>query len=227
MRPLSFSISPEVSTLGVKCLISRINNVINIKNSPEFDKYLEEELKKIKQQWIGQDYKTDSVLQGFRILHEKIKRSNRKYPASPEELVRLFIETGRFPRINLLVDIYNLVSLKTRLALGAHDIGKVIGNITLRLTNGTEKFIPLGSKELLAVPSGEYSYIDDGNNIICRMEVLQVEPTKIIMDTTDVFLIVQGNYNTDDVYIKSGAKEVLNLINQYCGGIITSLNSLT
>lgn len=227
MRTLNFKITQEVTNLGVKGIMSKISNIKNSKNSPEFDKYLENELENIKQQWVGKDYKIDSVLQGFRTLHEKVKRSNRKYPASPEELVRLFIETGRFPRINLLVDIYNLVSLKTRLALGAHDIDKVIGNITLRLTNGTEKFLPLGSKELIAVPAGEYSYIDDGNNIICRMEVLQVEPTKITKETTDVFLIVQGNSNTDQTYIKSGVNEVLNLINKCCGGSSTLLNSLS
>jgi DNA/RNA-binding domain of Phe-tRNA-synthetase-like protein len=223
MRSLNFKITQEVTNIGVKGIMLRIIDIKNLKNSPEFDKYLENELKNIRQQWYEKDYKTDLILQGFRTLHEKVKRSNRKYPASPEELLRIFIETGRFPRINLLVDIYNLVSLKTRLALGAHDIDKVIGNITLRLTNGTENFHALGSKGLIVVPAGEYSYIDDGNNIICRMEVLQVEPTKITVNTTDVFLIVQGNSNTDQTYIKAGVDEVLNLINKYCGGSSSTL----
>ena len=88
-------------------------------------------------------YKEDLILHGFRTLHEKVKRSNRKFPASPEELVRIFTETGRFPRINLLVDIYNLISLKTKLALGAHDVNNIKGNVTLKLTTGSEKFYPL------------------------------------------------------------------------------------
>ena len=154
-------------------------------------------------------YKEDLILHGFRTLHEKVKRSNRKFPASPEELVRIFTETGRFPRINLLVDIYNFISLKTKLALGAHDMNNIKGNVTLRLTAGDEKFYPLGSNALTPVPPGEYSYIDDENNIICRMEVLQVEPTKITTDTTDVFLIVQGNENTGNNYIESGANKFL------------------
>jgi len=227
MRPLRFTIAQEVTDLGVKGLMARMINVTIVKNNPEFDIYLEKELNTIKQKWLGKEYKTDPVLQGFRVLHEKIKRSNRKYPASPEELLRIFIETGRFPRINLLVDIYNLVALKTRLALGAHDIDHIIGNISLRLTTGTENFLPLGSKELVIVPSGEYAYIDDGNNIICRMEVLQVEPTKITTETTDVFLIVQGNSNTTHSYIESGTKEVLELMSRYCGGTSISLNTLT
>lgn len=172
------------------------------------------------------DFKNDPILQGFRDLHTKVGRSNRKYPASPEALLALFLETGRFPRINTLVDIYNLVSIKTRLALGAHDIENIRGNVTLKLTKGNETFIPLGSSLPIEVPAGEYSYIDDGKNIICRMEVLQVEQTKITLDSKNVFLIIQGNANTINGYIEAGAREVLDLIRKYCNGEYTFLSSL-
>ncbi|WP_396133041.1 phenylalanine--tRNA ligase beta subunit-related protein [Faecalibacillus faecis] len=36
--------------------------------------------------------------------------------------------------MNPLVDLYNLISMDTKLALGAHDLDKTEGNITLRLT---------------------------------------------------------------------------------------------
>lgn len=226
MCSFSFKISPEVKNLGVKGLMFRIQDITNTKADLDFDIFLQNELKKYKKRFESENYKADLILQGFRKLHEKVKRSNRKFPASPEELARIFTETGRFPRINLLVDIYNLVSLKTQLALGAHDVSNIKGDITLKLTTGNEKFYPLGSNLLVPVPQGEYSYVDDGDNIICRMEVLQVEPTKITTDTTDVFLIVQGNENTENNYIESAAKEVLDLIIKYCGGRTTSLNSL-
>lgn len=33
--------------------------------------------------------------------------------------------------------------MDTKLALGAHDLDKIEGNITLRLTQGNENYIPL------------------------------------------------------------------------------------
>ena len=57
------------------------------------------------------------------------------------------------------------------------------------------------------------------------MEVLQVEPTKITINTTDVFLIIQGNEITNSDYIESTAEKLLELIMKYCGGKVTSLNS--
>lgn len=221
MNSLTFAATRDVLDLGVKVLTARITGVKNSKSNDEFEKFLHEELQGFKKFWKDKDYKEDKILQGFRDLHTKIGKSNRKFPASPEVLLELFLETGRFPRISTLVDIYNLVSVKTRLALGAHDLDKIIGNVTLRKTFGDEKFFPLGSIEKVPVPPGEYAYIDDGNNIICRMEVLQVEPTKITLNSKNVFLIIQGNANTSKEYLESGAKEVLGLITKYCNGEYT------
>lgn len=225
MKDLSFSVSKEVSDLGVKVITARISALKNFDSNTEFENYKTSELAKIKLDWEGKKYKDDPILVGFRDLHTKVGRSNREYVASPESLRWLFLERGRFPKINLLVDIYNLISLKSGLSLGAHDIDKITGNVTLRLTKGDEVFIPLGKTEPLAIFANEYSYVDDANNIICRMEVLQVEPTKVALETTDVFLIIQGNANTETNYLTSFAKEVCELITKYCGGSYSFLNN--
>lgn len=224
MRDLSFTVSKEVSDLGVKVVTARITGVKNSDINGDFEIYKNSELEKIKQEWDGRQYKDDPILAGFRDLHTKVGRSNRDYIASPEMLRRLFLERGRFPHVNTLVDIYNLVSLKTGLALGAHDIDRVTGNITLRLTHGDEAFIPLGKTDPVSVFPGEYSYVDDGNNVICRLEVLQVEPTKVIPTTNDVFVIIEGNEKTDADYVSRAAKEVCELIVKYCGGNYMLLN---
>ena len=43
--------------------------------------------------------------------------------------------------INTAVDIYNLISLESKLALGVHNMDKVDGNVTLRFTDGSRKLI--------------------------------------------------------------------------------------
>ncbi len=226
MKDLHFSVADGVLALGVKVQTAQISGIKNIKTTKELYEYIVSELKKIKKFWKGKNYESDPTLLGFRNLHTLIGRSNRKFPASPEVLLRILLEKGRFPRVNSVVDIYNLVSLKTRLALGAHDIKYIEGNTTLRFTNGNEKFLPLGSNELVPVPAGEYAYVDDGNNIICRLEVLQVEPTKVTTDSEDIFLIIQGNSNTDSEYIQDAANEVVSLIKRFCGGEARFLNTL-
>ena len=224
MRNFSFSTQKEVIDLGVKIITARITDIKNSDSNADFETYKNAELENIKQQWEGKKYKDDPVLTGFRDLHTKVGRSNRDYVASPEGLRWSFLERGRFPHINLLVDTYNLVSLKTGLALGAHDIDKVKGNITLRLTKGDEIFIPLGKTEAVSIFPGEYGYVDDGNNVVCRLEVLQVEPTKVGIESKDIFLIVEGNANTSSEYVKQVAEEVCRTITKYCDGSFNFLN---
>ncbi len=221
---LTFSVTHEVLDLGIQVQTLRISDITNSKENTDFEKFKKRELENIKAFWEGKNYKDDPILAGFRELHSKIGRSNRDYVASPEVLTRLFVERGLFPHINIVVDIYNLVSLKTRLALGAHDIVNISGNVALKITNGTESFLPLGKSEKVPVFPGEYGYIDDGNSVICRMEVLQAEPTKVTEATTGIFVIVQGNANTDDNDVRNGAQEVGKLVTQFCGGEVISIN---
>jgi DNA/RNA-binding domain of Phe-tRNA-synthetase-like protein len=224
MRDLKFEVKKEVLDLGVKIITARIVGVQNTDLNADFEIYKDAELEKVKQGWAGKKYKDDPVLVGFRDLHTKVGRSNRDYVASPEGLRWLLLERGRFPHVNTLVDIYNLISVKTGLALGAHDVDKVNGNITLRLTKGDENFVPLGKTEPQAIFPEEYGYCDDGNNVICRLEVLQVEPTKVTTGSEDVFMIIEGNANTGDEFVKKVAEEVCRLITKYCGGTYSFLN---
>lgn len=88
-----------------------------------------------------------------------------------KRLLKNLLKKQEFHKINPLVDLYNLISMDTKLALGAHDLDKIEGNITLRLTQGNENYISLGSEEAKEVKAGIYSYIDDVNNIICYSEI--------------------------------------------------------
>ena len=80
--------------------------------------------------------KKSKILEGFRKLHRKIGKSNKKYISSPENLLMYIIKHNKLPHTNLLVDIYNLISVRYLLSIGAHDLHAVIGNISLRITNG-------------------------------------------------------------------------------------------
>jgi DNA/RNA-binding domain of Phe-tRNA-synthetase-like protein len=225
MKDLKFSVTKEILQLGVKIITARITDVQNSDLNPQFENFKNSELEKIRQEFGGEPYEEDPILAGFRELHKEVKRSNIKYVASPEALRRAFTERNRFPHINTLVDIYNLVSLESGLALGAHDIKNIKGNVTLRITKGDESFIPLGKQEPVPIFPGEYAYIDDGNNILCRLEVLQVEQTKVTKESKDIFLIIQGNTNTGKDLVMDTAKNVCELMTKYCGGTYSLLET--
>ncbi len=67
----------------------------------------------------------------------------KNLPAS-ENLIKLLSKREDLIEINKAVDIYNIISIDSKLCLGAHDIDKIDGNVTLKITDGSENFIPLG-----------------------------------------------------------------------------------
>jgi DNA/RNA-binding domain of Phe-tRNA-synthetase-like protein len=218
---LRFEVDPRVPELGVRGIYLVISGLQNRESDTEFQSISQEAVGRVRDSNI--DPKQDPVLAGFRELHTAVGRSNRDYPASPEMLVKQLTRFGTIPRVNLLVDIYNTVSIETRLALGAHDVTAISGGtVALGLTTGEELFHPIGSPEPKPVFPGEYAYMDSTREIICRMEVRQVEKTKVTTDSSSCFYILQGNPNTPNGYIADAAERLVSLTSKYCGGVVTN-----
>lgn len=214
----SFAIDPAVRALGVRGAFAVLEGLDNRVPSSTLDGYRAELLDRLGLEIDGDFIARDPVLTGFRTLHDRIGRSNRRFPASAEALVSLFLRKGLVPAINPLVDLYNGVSLETRLSLGAHDLAQVRGAITLRLTTGIEPFVPLGATDPEPVGAGEYAYIDQANRILCRLEHRQCEATKVTTDTTAAFYIVQGNAATDATMLEAALDRLVTLTTEFCGG---------
>lgn len=215
---IEFFISDEVKALGVVGAYLAIGDLHNQESDPAFEEIKAQVVSDIISELSQERIQNDPILAGFRQLHKAVGRSIKKNVASPENLLSVLLQSGRLPHVNLLVDIYNLVSIKTRLALGAHDISKISGNVSLRLTNGTENFWPLGYDQPKPLGAGEYAYVDDSNDIICRLEVRQVEKTKVTHNTTECFYIIQGNAATGAEYVREVVEELLTLTRRFCGG---------
>ena len=134
-------------------------------------------------------------------------------------MLGVFLKYGSLAPINLAVDIYNCVSLESLLSLGAHDIDKLRGNISLRLTDGSERFTPLGKEREERVPAGEYAYVEEGGEVLCRLECRQAERTKVMMESRHCFYMIQGNGNTEAEYIMAAVDKLVELTKKYCGGV--------
>lgn len=215
---IGFYLSPDLKELGLPVACFTVAGVKNRENDKDFNTLLDRILDEVKSIHSSDNYRADSVLAGFRELHRRAQCGNNRMIAAPENLLRLFLKTGRFPRINLLVDLYNLISIKTRLALGAHDIQKITGSVHLRRTTGDELFQPLGDEEVQKSKAGEYAYIDDSNDILCRLEIKQGHKSQVTLETSECLYIVQGNPSTSSEYVWQAACELMGLVQEFCGG---------
>lgn len=215
---MEFIVLDEVNNLGVKALGVEINNIDNHTITEEYTSWRQAAVQELLAYYTDYDYKNDPVFEGFYRLHEKVGVPRRKNIPACENLVKLLLKKQELFAINKAVDIYNILSMRSKLALGAHDIDRFAGNVTLKLTDGTEKFVPLGSDEPKPVRPGEYSYVDDDNEVICHLEIRQVEKDKVTQDSKNIFYIIQGNEATPQSLLQEAAEELIRLTTRFCGG---------
>lgn len=215
---IKFDIADDLIQKGVTGVYLVIRGVQNKLEDPRFEEYKDRRLQELLQSTKPDFVENDPILKGYRDLHTAFGFSNRNFPAAPETLYINLLKYQRLVHINLLVDVYNLVSLETRLALGAHDLGHVVGNIHLRPMCGDEQFWPLGSEETKKVREGGYSYIDDANDVLCMLDSRQVEKSKVTETTREAFYILQGNKATSSEYLLEGAQKLIHLTQEFCGG---------
>ena len=215
---MEFYVEQKVLDLGVKIIGVEIDGIDNKTISDEYLQWRKDEVGVLLEKYKDFDVKQDEVLEAFYTLHEKVNVPRRKNIHASENLIKLLIKKQGLFEINKAVDIYNIISMESKLALGAHDIDKLSGNITLRLTDGTEKFRPLGSEEDKPVKPGEYSYIDDNNEILCWLEIRQVEKDKVTEDSKNIFYIVQGNEKTSDDLLYETADRIVDTTVRFCNG---------
>lgn len=138
---MRFIFHDNVRELGVRGSYYRITGMQNVPSThPEVSNFVDMQLRQ-----VSDDLETSPTLQGFTNLHAAASRHADKLVASPASLLAFYRKQRNIPRINGIVDVYNAVSLQSGLAIGAHDLQHVVGDIELKLTRGDEKYWPIGA----------------------------------------------------------------------------------
>lgn len=88
---------------------------------------------------------------------------------SAEALISRVLKGGELPAVNRLVDAYNAVSVSHVVPCGGEDLGKVVGQVTLKFADGTEPFDTFkdGAPFVDNPAPGEVVWADDAG-VTCR-----------------------------------------------------------
>ncbi len=142
--------------------------------------------------------------------------SEQLIPAG-QNFVQMIKKRNKFPTINTVVDAYNSVVAESYLAIGAHDIAKIKGEISFDYAREGESIPAVNMVDVFKVRKGDYVYRDE-EKILAWLDVKDTDLAKIDDRTTDVILIIEGNRNTTPEYIYSALQKSCQLIQEYNGG---------
>jgi DNA/RNA-binding domain of Phe-tRNA-synthetase-like protein len=108
----------------------------------------------------------------------------KRYPCSAEALMARVLKGQALPRINLLVDLYNAVSVRHVVPLGGEDADKLQGPLRLTVATGDEPFDddePVAPREVV--------WRDDAGVTCRRWNWRQGRRTRLTEDTARAFFV--------------------------------------
>ncbi|ACP38229.1 B3/B4 domain-containing protein [Saccharolobus islandicus] len=210
------SISDDVIKLGVFVAMAEVSNV----DARVSQQALDDMIKNVEEKYRSQDpeyLKNDSVVRAYRDFYWRIGIDPTKTRPSGEALRRRLARGNRFPRINIVVDIGNIVSVETLVPIGLYDREKVMGDLHLVMSKGSEEFLGLG-KKTEKLDKGIPILVDDEGKVLHIYPHRDSILTSITPDVKNVIIVGAGVPNIDENLVKYAVDRVADLLEKICKG---------
>ncbi|MSR15148.1 MAG: hypothetical protein EXR86_11415 [Gammaproteobacteria bacterium] len=160
----------------------------------------------------------DPRLTGYQALHARIGKTGRQFVPSPESQFKFLFKRREWRATRVLIDCYSLVSMQTRVSIGAHDLAQLTLPLALEQMQGDDTVTLIGETVPTRVTSGEYCYRDAAGRLLGRLECRQAAHSRITEATRDVLFIVQGHATLGAPEIIATVEALLSALTLYCGG---------
>ncbi|MBK7096667.1 MAG: hypothetical protein IPH57_16970 [Saprospiraceae bacterium] len=142
---------------------------------------------------IKADFTIEHINQGIAIretrnAYKKLGKDPNRYRPSAEALCRRIVRGIPIYRVNTLVDIINLVSIRSGFSIGAFDMHKINGDLILDVGRRDDEFEAIG-RGIMNI-EGLPVYRDETGGI--GTPTSDCDRTKITLETTHMVIIINA-----------------------------------
>lgn len=157
-------------------------------------------------------------LAAWRAAYKAFGVKKTSYRCSVERLLKAVARGEGLPRVNALVDLYNAVSARCRLPVGADDRAAIAPPLAFRFARAGDSFVALGDAAAAEDPPkpGEVVYADATKCLCRRWNWYQDARSAIGPRTRAAVLTLQGLGPTAD-RVEAAAAELAGLLAAHCG----------
>ncbi|GAB4311624.1 MAG: hypothetical protein Kow0069_12100 [Promethearchaeota archaeon] len=167
---------------------------------------------------------SDPLVRLYRsFLWSELKLDPTKVRPACEALLRRILAGEGLPRINPVVDAYNLASALTRFPMCAYDLAKLDGDVLrLRFAEEGERFQGLGMAKPRVMSSNEIVVCDE-EGPVGIYPYRDGERAKVTSDSRDVVLTVDGVPGIFAMDLLRGLKVCVSFVRKFVGGTPATL----
>ncbi len=196
---------PEIHLAILSC------EVLNPPTSDELWNEMEKETEIIRSTFKIEDIKNRTAIAATRKIYKTLGKDPNRYRPSAEALCRRIVRQIPIYKVNTLVDIINIVSIKSGFSIGGFDGDKIQGDLQLNVGTSNDEFEAIG-RGLLNV-EGLPLYRDDIGGI--GTPTSDNERTKITDETTNLLMII-NSYNGIEG-LQEAVKHSISLLTSFAG----------
>ncbi len=169
--------------------------------------------------FAGVELSAIPAVAAWRTAYRAFGVKKTSYRSSVERLIKRVLAGEALPRVNALVDLYNMVSLDEGLCLGCDDLDRVTGDLAFRFAREGDTFIDMGAAEGEdpndPPKPGEVVYADESHVLCRRWNWRQDARSAVTPQTRRVVLTAQSNGSGD---IDAAAARLVQAVTRTCGG---------
>ncbi len=214
-------IDSEINTRfpDLNALMIQIKDVKIHKIDDDLEKVKLEVIKKVRKEYNINLVKDQKTFREYRDFFWKIGIDPTKIRPAAEALIRRILAGKTIPRINTLVDAYNLASIKSGVALATFDTDKLDSDILMRFAQEGEQFYGIGMEKPLILKGGEI-VISDNKKLIAVYPYRDAENTKVTEKTKNITIIVCGVPGISKEILSEALRIVFEYVTTFCGGTL-------
>ncbi|MFB7269318.1 B3/4 domain-containing protein [Streptomyces sp. NPDC056244] len=168
---LTLTVSDEVRDLapGFTHLAVEAHGLVNGPSNEDSSALLDDAVRRLTDRLGGRAPHEDPHLAAWRAVYSAFGAKPSRTRNSAEALAKRALSDGGLPRINLLVDLYNAVSVAHLIPVGGEDTDRIAGGMRLVRATGDEPFATAaGGEPVVEHPEpGEVVWHDD-EGVTCR-----------------------------------------------------------
>ncbi len=162
--------------------------VVNSSFTPELWEEMNALQKKFRSQYAVEDINKRLPIWATREVYKKLGKDPNRYRPSAEALCRRILKEDPLYQINTLVDLINLISIRTGYSIGGFDADQIQGDLELGVGFENEKFEAIG-RGVLNI-DGLPVYRDRVGGV--GTPTSDEERTKISVQTSNLLMIINA-----------------------------------
>lgn len=159
--------------------------------------------------------KDEATLRAYRDFYWRVGIDPTKIRPASEALLRRVLQGKDLPRINTLVDAYNLASMKTRVAIAAFDLAHVRGDLVMRLAREGETFFGIGMDAPVRLKGVEV-VLEDADRLVAIYPYRDADATKVTTATTETLFLTCGVPGIADETLSEADATTREFVERFC-----------